>query len=76
MVWLRLRSKGSADEHGDYSAVLCEFRPLAEQGDIEARYNLGGKYYKDEDVAQDFAEVQPDGEFDQQVGFERWLKAT
>lgn len=42
---------------GDYAAALQEFRPLAEQGDATAQYNLGLMYYDGEGVPQDYAEA-------------------
>ncbi len=37
----------------DYATVLREFRPLAEQGDTSAQYNLGIMYGKGQGVPQD-----------------------
>ncbi len=34
----------AAHERGDYATALREFRPLAEQGDAAAQYNLGQMY--------------------------------
>ena len=56
---------GSADlqkgkyayDTGDYAAALREWRPLAEQGDAKAQYNLGVMYAKGEGVAQDYAQA-------------------
>lgn len=31
---------------GDYAAALHEWRPLAEQGDAEAQFNLGIMFYE------------------------------
>ena len=43
-----------AYEKGDYATALKEWRPLAEQGDARAQYNLGRVY---EYGAQDFKEA-------------------
>ena len=42
---------------GDYAAAIQEFRPLAEQGDAVAQYNLGLMYNDGEGVPQDYAEA-------------------
>ncbi len=42
---------------GDYVTALKEWRPLAEQGDSDAQYNLGVLYDKAYGVPQDFAEA-------------------
>ena len=42
---------------GDYAAALKEFRPLAEQGDAEAQYNLGVTYMHDTGVPVNYAEA-------------------
>ena len=34
----------AAAQRGDYAAALLEWRPLAEQGDADAQYNLGLMY--------------------------------
>ena len=46
-----------AYEAGDYAAALREWRPLAEQGDAEAQFNLGVMYSKGQGVAQDDAQA-------------------
>jgi TPR repeat protein len=38
---------------GDYETVLKEWRPLADQGNIEAQYNLAVMYQAGEGVIQD-----------------------
>jgi TPR repeat protein len=40
---------------GDYAAALKIWRPLAEQGDARAQYNLGVMYSASEGVLQDYA---------------------
>ncbi len=37
----------------DYDTALKEFRPLAEQGNAKAQYNLGLMYFNGQGVAQD-----------------------
>ena len=43
----------AAYESGDFATALGEFRPLAEQGDADAQYNLGVMYEKGRGVPQD-----------------------
>lgn len=42
-----------AYEAGDYATALKEFKPLAEQGDAVAQYNLGKMYRKGHGVSKD-----------------------
>ena len=42
---------------GDYATALKEWRPLAEQGDSAAQYNLAVKYDNGKAVLQDYAEA-------------------
>ncbi len=42
---------------GDFSTALKEWRPLAEQGDALAQYNLGLMYRNGNGVIQDYAEA-------------------
>jgi uncharacterized protein len=44
----------AAYERGDYATALREFRPLAEQGDASAQYNLGLMYSNGRGVTQDY----------------------
>ncbi len=46
-----------AAERGDYAKALREWRPLAEQGNADAQYNLGLMYENGWGVAQDYAEA-------------------
>ena len=46
-----------AYESGDYATALREWTPLAEQGLVEAQYNLGQMYAKGEGVPQDYKEA-------------------
>ena len=51
-------SKGvAAYEDGDYATALQEWRPLAEQGDAGAQFNLGVMYMNGYGVPQDYAEA-------------------
>ncbi|MCZ6798923.1 MAG: hypothetical protein O7F12_00390 [Nitrospirae bacterium] len=43
-----------AYKRGDYETALKELRPLADQGDAVAQYNLGLMYGKGQGVAQDY----------------------
>ncbi len=47
----------AAFDRGDYATALREWRPLAEQGDATAQYNLGAMYDKGQGVPQDDAEA-------------------
>ena len=42
---------------GDFATALQELRPLAEQGDAEAQFNLGVMYYEGRGILQNFAEA-------------------
>jgi len=46
-----------AAERGDYATALREWRPLAEQGNADAQYNLGIMYHNGKGVPQDNAEA-------------------
>ena len=43
-----------AYDRGDYATALREFKPLAEQGDAYAQYNLGVMYDKGQGVPKDY----------------------
>jgi TPR repeat protein len=47
----------AAYHRGDYATALREFRPLAEQGDADAQYNLGLMYANGHGVPQDHVEA-------------------
>jgi TPR repeat protein len=47
----------AAAERGDYATALREWRPLAEQGDAIAQYNLGVMYDKGRGVVQDYGQA-------------------
>jgi TPR repeat protein len=42
-----------AHENGDYATALREWKPLAEQGDVEAQNNMGVSYSKGHGVVKD-----------------------
>ena len=46
-----------AYQAGDYATALQEWRPLAEQGNATAQFNLGFMYYNGKGVPQDYAEA-------------------
>ncbi len=43
----------TAAQNGDYATALNEWRPLAEQGDASAQYNLGAMYREGKGVLRD-----------------------
>jgi len=47
----------AAADRGDYATALREWRPLAEQGDASAQYNLGLMYDKGQGVPQDYVQA-------------------
>ncbi len=47
----------AAFDRGDYETAMREFRPLAEQGDARAQFNLGAMYLNGWGVAQNHAEA-------------------
>ena len=46
-----------AYNRGDYATALQEFRPLAEQGDVKAQFNLGFMYDNGKGVPENDAEA-------------------
>ena len=46
-----------AHDAGDYNTAVREWRPLAEQGNVEAQYNLGFLYYNGQGLTQNSAEA-------------------
>jgi len=57
-VWAQDFVKGSvAYISGDFATALKEWKPLAEQGDAAAQYNLGQMYRFGKGVIQDYAEA-------------------
>jgi uncharacterized protein len=47
----------AAYERSDYAIALRLFRPLADQGSVQAQYKIGLMYYSSVGVAQDLAEA-------------------
>ena len=57
-VWAQDFNKGlKAAQSGDFATALKEWKPLAEQGNAVAQYNLGVMYRNGEGVTQDYAEA-------------------
>jgi TPR repeat protein len=54
-AWADFQAGMDANNRGDYSTALREWRPLAEQGDADAQYYLGVLYDFRKGVPQDFA---------------------
>ena len=46
-----------AAQEGDYATALKEWKPLAEQGNVDAQFNLGQMYLRGDGVSQDFKEA-------------------
>ena len=44
----------AAAQSGDFATALREWKPLAEQGDASAQFNLGLMYYDGEGVPQNY----------------------
>ena len=47
----------AAAQRGNYAIALQLWRPLAEQGNAEAQYELGVMYFEGQGVAEDFKEA-------------------
>ena len=52
-AWPDYKAGEDAYNRGDFATALREWRPLAEQGDARAQYNLGVLYRKGRGVPQD-----------------------
>ncbi len=52
-AWADFEAGMEAYDRGDYATALKEWRPLAEQGDANAQFNLGSMYEYGEGVPQD-----------------------
>ncbi len=57
-AWADFQAGMDANNRGDYATALREWRPLAEQGDALAQYNLGVLYRKGRGVPQDDVQAQ------------------
>ena len=53
----RHRAGEEASKRGDYAMALKEFRPLAQEGDADAQFNLGLMYSEGYGVSQDYKEA-------------------
>ncbi len=56
-AWADFKAGVEAYQRGDYATALTEFRPLAQQGDADAQYNLGLMYFEGRGVPQEDAEA-------------------
>ncbi len=56
-AWAGWDEATAAYQRGDYATAVREWRPLAEQGNASAQYNLGLMYDKGQGVPQDYAEI-------------------
>ena len=56
-AWADFDDGVEAYNRGDYATALQEFRPLAEQGDAKAQFNLSFMYDKDNSFPQNDAEA-------------------
>ncbi|MCX5727856.1 MAG: sel1 repeat family protein, partial [Nitrospirae bacterium] len=57
-AWADYQAGMDANNRGDYASALREWRPLAEQGDAAAQYNLGVLYEKGRGVPQDYTQAR------------------
>ena len=56
-AWAGFEEGEAAYNRGDYATAIREFRPLAEQGDAYAQFNVGLMYSEGEGVPQDYAKA-------------------
>ncbi len=56
-AWAGLDEGAAAAKRGDHATALREWRPLAEQGNAKAQFNLGVMYDRGLGVPQDYAEA-------------------
>ena len=56
-VWADFSDGIAAYDRGDYAGALKEWRPLAEQGNAGAQYNLGVMYDNGQGVPQDYVKA-------------------
>ena len=56
-AWAGLDEGAAAYKRGDYATALREWRPLAEQGNANAQFNLGFMYRNGLGVPQDYAKA-------------------
>ena len=55
-AWAGFAEGVAAWDRGDYATALQELRPLAEQGDALAQFNLGTMYHHGQGLPQDYAQ--------------------
>ncbi len=56
-AWADFQAGFAAWDRGDYATALREWKPLAEQGDAVAQFNIGLMYGNGRGVPQDYAEA-------------------
>jgi len=56
-AWPDYQTGSDAYDRGDYETALKEFRPLAEQGDALAQFNMGVMFAKGQGVSQYYQEA-------------------
>src|SRR6267143_2569067 len=56
-AWADFQAGMDANNRGDYATALREWRPLAEQGDVLAQYNLGILYFNGGGVPKDYQQA-------------------
>lgn len=53
-AWADFKAGMDAANRGDHATALREWRPLAEEGNADAQFNLGLQYYSGQGVPQDY----------------------
>ena len=56
-AWADFEAGAEAYVRGDYTIALKEWRPLAEQGNAEAQFQLGWMYTEGEGVPRDYVQA-------------------
>lgn len=56
-AWAGFQAGLDSYDRGDYDTALKEFRPLADEGNAGAQYNLGYMYMKGQGLSQDYGEA-------------------
>ena len=56
-AWAGFDEGVAASNRGDYATAVREWLPLAEQGYVNAQYNLGVMYVKGQGVPQDYVQA-------------------
>jgi len=56
-AWANYQAGMDANNRGDYATALREWRPLAEQGDARAQFDLGLLYENGDGVPRDYAKA-------------------